>query len=128
VASPTEIFPGFYIIPTQADENRMNEISLAIRTPQGMAVIVGCAHPGVEKALAATARIDPRLYTVTGGFHLVQSERAEIERVVNVLRDTLKVQRVAPGHCTGELAFALLMERFKDNFDKAGLGSVLRLP
>jgi hypothetical protein len=30
--------------------------------------------------------------------------RDEIERVANSLHDTLKLQRVAPGHCTSELA------------------------
>ena len=106
----------------------MNELALAIRTPQGMAVVVGCAHPGVENALAATARIDPALFTVTGGFHLVQTELSEINRVISLLHDSLKVQRVAPGHCTGELAFAVLMERFGSRFDRAGLGSILPLP
>jgi 7,8-dihydropterin-6-yl-methyl-4-(beta-D-ribofuranosyl)aminobenzene 5'-phosphate synthase len=128
VSTTTEIFPGFFIVPTQARGNAMNELALAIRTPQGMAVVVGCAHPGVENALAATARIDPALYTVTGGFHLVQTELAEINRVISLLHDSLKVQRVAPGHCTGELAFAVLMERFGSRFDRAGLGSILSLP
>jgi 7,8-dihydropterin-6-yl-methyl-4-(beta-D-ribofuranosyl)aminobenzene 5'-phosphate synthase len=127
VSTTTEIFPGLFIVSTQA-ANQMNELALAIRTPQGMAVVVGCSHPGVEKALESAAKIDPRLYTVTGGFHLVQTERAAIERVVALLQDTLKVQRVAPGHCTGELAFAIFMERFKDRFDRAGLGAVLALP
>lgn len=128
VSATTEIFPGFFIVPTQARGNAMNELALAIRTPQGMAVVVGCAHPGVENALAATARIDPALYTVTGGFHLVQTELAEINRVISLLHDSLKVQRVAPGHCTGELAFAVLMERFGSRFDRAGLGAILPLP
>jgi 7,8-dihydropterin-6-yl-methyl-4-(beta-D-ribofuranosyl)aminobenzene 5'-phosphate synthase len=128
VSAITEIFPGFFIVPTQARGNALNELALAIRTPQGMAVVVGCAHPGVENALAATARIDPALYTVTGGFHLVQTELAEINRVISLLHDSLQVQRVAPGHCTGELAFAVLMERFGSRFDRAGLGAILPLP
>jgi hypothetical protein len=74
-------------VPTQARGNALNELALAIRTPQGMAVVVGCAHPGVENALAATARIDPALYTVTGGFHLVQTELAGIQ-----------IERIQPGH------------------------------
>jgi metal-dependent hydrolase (beta-lactamase superfamily II) len=40
----------------------------------------------------------------------------------------LKVQRVAPGHCTSELGFAILRNRFRDRFDQAGLGAVLTLP
>jgi predicted TIM-barrel fold metal-dependent hydrolase len=36
----------------------------------------------------------------------VQTPREEIERVTGVLHDTLKLQRVAPGHCTSEPGFA----------------------
>ncbi|HYQ82265.1 MAG TPA: hypothetical protein VEP68_12220, partial [Anaeromyxobacteraceae bacterium] len=106
----------------------MNELSLAIRTPRGLAVVVGCSHPGVERILAEAAKIDPKLYTVTGGFHLVMTPEAEIRRVADTLHETLHVERVAPGHCTSELGFSIFMERFKDHFDAAGLGAVIGLP
>jgi 7,8-dihydropterin-6-yl-methyl-4-(beta-D-ribofuranosyl)aminobenzene 5'-phosphate synthase len=106
----------------------MNEVSLAIRTPKGLAVVVGCSHPGVEEILEQAARIDPNLYTVTGGFHLVMTPADEVRRVATVLHDTLKLTRVAPGHCTSELGFATFLERFKDRFDRAGVGAVLTLP
>jgi hypothetical protein len=41
----------------------MNELSLAIRSPKGLAVIVGCSHPGVENILVAATQIDEQLYT-----------------------------------------------------------------
>ena len=131
IAKTTEILPGFFILTTQSQKTGtmdMNELSLAFRTPQGLAVVVGCSHPGVEKVLENAANIDPRLYTVTGGFHLVLTERPEIERVASVLHDRLKVRRVAPGHCTSELGFAVFMDRFKDGFDRAGLGASIPLP
>jgi len=131
IAKTTEIFPGFFIITTQSQKAgtmEMNEISLAFRTPQGLVVVVGCSHPGVEKILENAATIEPRIYTVAGGFHLVLAPRPEIERVASMLHDTLKVQRVAPGHCTGELGFSVFMERFKDRYDRAGLGAVISLP
>jgi 7,8-dihydropterin-6-yl-methyl-4-(beta-D-ribofuranosyl)aminobenzene 5'-phosphate synthase len=131
IAGRTEIFAGFFILTTQSQKPgtmEMNELSLAFRTPQGLAIVAGCSHPGVEKVLENAAGIDPRLYTVTGGFHLVLAERPEIQRVASVLHDRLKVQRVAPGHCTGELGFGIFMERFKNRFDRAGLGAVLPLP
>jgi 7,8-dihydropterin-6-yl-methyl-4-(beta-D-ribofuranosyl)aminobenzene 5'-phosphate synthase len=65
---------------------------------------------------------------VTGGFHLVQPPRPEIDRVAAVLHDELKVQRVAPGHCTSEAGFAAFMDRFGEQFDRAGLGAVIPLP
>ncbi len=106
----------------------MNELSLAIRTPRGLAVVVGCAHPGGELILAEAAKIEPRLYAVTGGFHLGMTPQPEVERVARVLQDDLKVERVAPGHCTSEPGFAVFLERYKDRFDRAGLGAVIELP
>lgn len=131
VTKTTEIAPGFFAITTTSQKPgtiEMNEVSLVIRTPKGLVVVVGCAHPGVEVILAEAAKIDPVLYAVTGGFHLVQTPRAEVERVAGILHDDLKVQRVAPGHCTSELGFAILRDRFKDRFDPAGLGTVITLP
>ena len=131
VAQTTEIFPGFYILTTKSQRPgtlEMNELSLAVRTPRGLAVIVGCSHPGVENILAAAAKIDPHLYTVMGGFHLVVTPEAEVRRVALVLHDELRVDRVAPAHCTSELGFAVFLERFKDHFDAAGLGAVIPLP
>ena len=131
VTATTEIFPGFFVFTTRSQKPgtvEMNEVSLAVRTPRGLAVLVGCSHPGVETILEEAARIDRRLFTVTGGFHLVLTPREEIERVAIVLRDSLGVERVAPGHCTSELGFAVLGEKFEDRFDRAGLGAVIALP
>ena len=54
--------------------------------------------------------------------------REEIERIAGVLHDTLKLRRVAPGHCTSEPGFAVFMRKFGDRFDPAGLGAALQLP
>ena len=131
VVRTTEVFPGFFVLTTRSQKPgtlEMNEASLAIRTPKGLAVIVGCSHPGVENILEEAARIDPRIYTVTGGFHLVLTPQDEVQRTADVLFNALKVERVAPGHCTSELGFAVLLGRFKDRFDRAGLGTVIKLP
>ena len=131
VTSTTEIFPGFFVFSTRSQKPgtlEMNEVSLAFRTPEGLAVIVGCSHPGVEKILEEAAKIDPRLYSVTGGFHLVMTPPQEVRRTADLLYDVLGVRRVAPGHCTSELGLATFMERFKDRFDVAGVGVTLALP
>lgn len=131
VAGTAEILPGFYVLTTQSRKLgtiEMNEVSLAFRTPNGLVVLAGCAHPGVENILAQAAAIDPRLHMVAGGFHLVLTPREEVQRVADVLHRDLKVERVAPGHCTSELGFAVLLDRFGDRFVKAGLGAVIALP
>jgi 7,8-dihydropterin-6-yl-methyl-4-(beta-D-ribofuranosyl)aminobenzene 5'-phosphate synthase len=131
VTKTIEIFPGFFVLTTRSQKPgtlEMNEVSLAVRTPKGLAVVVGCSHPGVERILEEAAKIDSRLFTVAGGFHLVLTPQEEIQRVASVLQDSLKIERVAPGHCTSELGFAVFLDRFKDRFDRAGLGSVILLP
>ena len=131
VTRTTEIFPGFFALTTRSEKPgtlEMNEVSLAVRTPKGLAVVVGCSHPGVEKILEEAAKIESRLFTVAGGFHLVLAPQEEVQRVASVLQDSLKIERVAPGHCTSELGFAVFLDRFKDRFDRAGLGTVILLP
>lgn len=131
VTQTTEIFPGFFLFPTQSHKPgtmEMNELSLAIRTPKGLAVVVGCSHPGVENILAAAAKIDPHLYTVMGGFHLVLTPQEEVRRVARILHDDLHLERVAPAHCTSELGFAVFLQLFKERFDQAGVGAVISLP
>jgi 7,8-dihydropterin-6-yl-methyl-4-(beta-D-ribofuranosyl)aminobenzene 5'-phosphate synthase len=131
VTRTTEVFPGFFVLTTRSQKPgtmEMNEVSLAVRTPKGLAVVVGCSHPGVERILEQAATIESRLYTVAGGFHLVLTPREEIQRIANVLQDSHRIERVAPGHCTSELGFAVFLDRFKNRFDRAGLGAVISLP
>lgn len=131
VTGTTEILPGFHVLTTRSQRRgtlEMNELSLAVRTPQGIAVVVGCSHPGVETILQAATAIDSRIYSVLGGFHLVMATPEEVGRTAETLAGTLKVQRVAPGHCTSEPGFSAFRDRFADRFDRAGLGEVVSLP
>lgn len=131
ITETTEILPGFLVLSVQSQKPgtmEMNELSLAIRTPRGLAVVVGCSHPGVEKILEQAAEIEQRLYTVVGGFHLVRTPEPEVRRVALALHETLKVERVAPAHCTSELGFQAFQELFRERFDRAGLGAVIELP
>jgi 7,8-dihydropterin-6-yl-methyl-4-(beta-D-ribofuranosyl)aminobenzene 5'-phosphate synthase len=131
VTEPKEIFPGFHLLSVQSQKSgtvEMNELSLAISTSKGLAVVVGCSHPGVEKILERATSINSRLYTVIGGFHLVRTPEPEVRRVGHLLRDELKIERVAPAHCTSERGFAVLRELFGQRFDEAGLGAAITLP
>jgi hypothetical protein len=46
---------------------------------------------------------------------------------VAALKDTFKVESIAPGHCTGEPTFAALKKTFGDRYLYAGLGTILPL-
>jgi 7,8-dihydropterin-6-yl-methyl-4-(beta-D-ribofuranosyl)aminobenzene 5'-phosphate synthase len=127
----TELAPGIHVVSMVSDRpgtRELRELSLALRTPRGLVVLVGCAHPGVEKVVEAARAIEPRVHLVIGGFHLPAAPDPEIERVASALHDVLDVERLAPGHCTGEPAFALLRKLWREGYVYAGVGSVIELP
>jgi hypothetical protein len=64
---------------------------------------------------------------IAGGFHLVVAQDEAIAKVATALHDTYKVDYIAPGHCTGEPAFAALQRTFGDHYLYAGLGTTLDL-
>ncbi len=126
-----EIAPSVYVIALVSDKPgtlELRELSLAIRTPDGLVLVVGCSHPGVEHIVQEATAIDPHIHILFGGLHEVQAPDPEVERVAAVLHDQYKLERVAPGHCTGEPEFAALKRVFGDHYVYAGLGSVIDLP
>jgi 7,8-dihydropterin-6-yl-methyl-4-(beta-D-ribofuranosyl)aminobenzene 5'-phosphate synthase len=124
----TEVVPGITLIALISDApgtKELKELSLAINTPDGMVLIVACAHPGIEAIVAEAAKINPHIHFIAGGFHLVVAQDPAIERVAAALHDTYKVDYIAPGHCTGEPSFAALQKAFGDRYLYAGLGTTL---
>jgi 7,8-dihydropterin-6-yl-methyl-4-(beta-D-ribofuranosyl)aminobenzene 5'-phosphate synthase len=124
------IASDIYLISLVSDKPgtlELHELSLAIKAPNGMVLVVGCSHPGIDKIVEAASTIDPRIHLIVGGFHLVAASDADIQKVVTALHDTFNVQYVAPGHCTGEPAFTALKKAFGDRYLFAGLGTTFAL-
>jgi 7,8-dihydropterin-6-yl-methyl-4-(beta-D-ribofuranosyl)aminobenzene 5'-phosphate synthase len=130
IENTTEIAPNFYLISLVSDKPgtlELRELSLAINTPDGLVLIVGCSHPGLERIVEAASTINKHILLIAGGFHLLQAKDAEIEKVGSALHDTYKVEYLAPGHCTGEPAFLALKRVFNEHYLYAGLGSQIAL-
>ena len=128
VTETTEIAPGFHLIllkgPWGVDLDVM-EVSLAIDTPDGIVLVVGCSHPTLEKIVETAKTVI--IHLIFGGTHLLPAAPDEIQRIAASLRDDWKVAWIAPVHCTGEPAFAILKESFGDRYLYAGLGTTLSL-
>jgi 7,8-dihydropterin-6-yl-methyl-4-(beta-D-ribofuranosyl)aminobenzene 5'-phosphate synthase len=126
----TEIASDISLITLVSDKPgtlELRELSLAINTPEGVVLIVGCSHPGIDRIVQAATAINPRVHLVAGGLHLVVANDQDIEKAVTALHDTFKVEYVAPGHCTGEPAFSAFKKAYGDHYLYAGLGSSLQL-
>jgi 7,8-dihydropterin-6-yl-methyl-4-(beta-D-ribofuranosyl)aminobenzene 5'-phosphate synthase len=122
----TEIAPGMTLISLISDApgtKELKELSLAINTANGMVLVVGCSHPGIERIVEAATAINPKIHLIAGGFHLVVAPDDVITKTVAALKDRFKVDNIAPGHCTGEPTFAALKNAFGDKYLYAGLGT-----
>jgi 7,8-dihydropterin-6-yl-methyl-4-(beta-D-ribofuranosyl)aminobenzene 5'-phosphate synthase len=131
VETTLEVAPGIFLIPTISNAKgtlELRELSLAINTPVGLVLVVGCSHPGVEEILSAASPVNSHIHILLGGLHLVKTPDAEIERLANALHDKWAIDRIAPGHCTGEPAFAKLKQVFGASYIYAGLGSHVDIP
>src|SRR5438067_2956937 len=128
IEKTSEIAPGIHLIALVSDKPttlELRELSLAIDTPDGVVLVVGCSHPGIDKIVEAAIAINPRIHFIAGGFHLVVAKDPDIENIVLTLRDKFHVAYVAPGHCTGEPTFTALKKAFGDRYVYTGLGTVL---
>ncbi len=126
----TEIAPGITLIALVSDApgtKELKELSLAVNTPDGMVLVVGYSHPGIERIVEAAASINRKIQLIAGGLHLVIASDDVVAKVVTSLRDTFKVENIAPGHCTGEPTFAALKQAFGGRYFYAGVGTTLTL-
>jgi 7,8-dihydropterin-6-yl-methyl-4-(beta-D-ribofuranosyl)aminobenzene 5'-phosphate synthase len=125
-----EIAPNIHLVSLISDKPgtlELHELSLVLNTADGLVVVVGCSHPGIDRILESATAINPRVHLVVGGLHLVAATDPDIEKAVTALHDRFRVEYVAPGHCTGEPAFTALKRAFGNHYVYAGLGTTLTL-
>jgi len=93
----------------------LDDQSIGIVTPAGLAVLLGCAHAGVInilRHLTAVTGID-RVHTIIGGPHLLRSGDDVVARVAQELQD-FGVTKLAFGHCVGARQSHLMFQTFGD--------------
>ena len=125
VGEPVEICEHVYSTGELGDW--IKEQPLVIETPRGLVVITGCAHPGVVSIVRRAKELTGReVYLVLGGFHLGGTSEEKITGIVEDFQQ-LGVQRVAPCHCSGDVARRLFKEAYGEDFISAGVGSKLKI-
>jgi 7,8-dihydropterin-6-yl-methyl-4-(beta-D-ribofuranosyl)aminobenzene 5'-phosphate synthase len=100
--------------------------ALFINTPQGIVVILGCAHAGTINTLDYIKSLTgvPGFHAVLGGMHLLRATRERIEATAKALEEH-EVRLIAPNHCTGMNAIAHLWQCFPDRVVECKVGSRL---
>ena len=120
VKESAEIFEKVYL--TGEMGVWIKEQSLIIRTPNGMVVITGCAHPGVVNIVKrAKEMFDDEVLLVMGGFHLINKSRSEIDAIVSDMKK-MGVRYVGPCHCSGDKARELFEQAYREHYIRIGAG------
>ncbi len=126
-----EISQDIFIISSLRNEtglSKLQELTLALQTSQGLVLVAGCSHPGIQRIVEAASKINPEILNIFGGFHLLRTPAKKINDIASVLRDDYKVRQIAPGHCTGEVANREFLSIFQNDFIHAGIGTVIQIP
>ena len=95
---------------------------LVLESGEGVILLTGCAHFGIENGLQAVwQRFGRPFELVLGGFHFAFRSSIELEEALIFIK-SLPVMKIAPCHCTGDSAIATFAETFPDKFLRVGTG------
>lgn len=101
------------------------ELNLCVVTGQGLIVLSGCAHRGVEPIVARAIELTgcARVRALLGGTHINDDEAllAHYCEVVN----RYQIALLGPSHCTGILGRAQIARRYRDRYADFSTGKVL---
>ena len=105
----------------------LKEESLIIKTSKGLVIITGCAHPGVVNIVKkAKEMLKSNVYLVLGGFHLCWMDPLRIKAIVSEMKKE-SVKKVAPCHCSGNLARKLFANAYGNDFILFGVGKKIKI-
>ena len=125
VSRQRKLLEGVYTTGEMGDW--IKEQSLVLTTSKGLVIITGCAHPGVVNIVRKVrGHFKADVYMVMGGFHLLSMSDSEIQKIIHMLKE-LGVQKVAPSHCTGDLARTMFRKTWGNDFIESGIGAVIEL-
>ncbi len=96
-----------------------NEQVLIVNLKDSSIVLAGCSHPKIEESSKHVYKKFQKDIILIGGFHMFSLSKQEINKRIKYLK-AIKVKKVYPLHCTGELATRLFLQNFNTELKKAG--------
>lgn len=103
-----------------------DEISLGLKTKNGIVILLGCAHPGFLNIVQTIAeRTDEKIAGIIGGTHLVEATSDRISKSIECINN-LKPDLLGLSHCTGENAVNAINKNCKNTFINR-TGTILNL-
>lgn len=127
----TEIKPDLFLSGQMQDlcaERCICEQALVIRSLKGLAIVTGCAHPGIVNIIRTVQSQfkEDKVYSILGGFHLKDNSDETNMGIIRELKDT-GIHKILPMHCTGRRATKMMRGVFGYGFVKAREGDTVEL-
>ena len=110
----------------QQPDPLVDDQALFFETPDGVVVLLGCAHAGVVNTMLQIERLTQgkHFHAVIGGMHLLNASPARLNATIQALR-RWNVSQLVPMHCTGMLATTRLWAEFPNRCAAGGVGTQL---
>jgi len=103
-----------------------DDMSLVLKTQDGLVVICGCCHAGLLNTLAhVEENFEGPIITVMGGTHLMTADGKLMDHVINVLDERYSDLLYYLNHCTGDDAIKALANAFSERVQPFPSGSVV---
>jgi len=105
-----------------------DDAAIAIETPRGLVVLLGCAHAGMINTLEHFRRelAAQPIHAVIGGSHLGPAGDAQFSETLGYL-GRLPIDRIGLSHCTGQIRAAQLYAQFPNRVFFASVGTVFQV-
>ena len=123
--------PSGFVLRRGNDEGPdpiLDEQMLVMETERGLAVFLGCSHPGVINCIWHAKRMFPgrKILSVCGGMHLSAADTGRIRKTAAQLKE-MDIGLTIPLHCTGMPAAYKIKRVLKDKCALLGAGDSLIL-
>ena len=88
----------------------MDDLSLWIEGDNGLTVICGCCHSGIQNTIEQILLVNQNfsIDTIIGGLHLVHASTSRMDKTITYI-NSIEIHKLIGAHCSGESA----MKRFK---------------
>jgi len=126
IRKPVDIAQSRFVVEGDSGlkpDDFVDEQCLIVRGNSGVAVLLGCAHRGVENNLLAAMEIagTEHIKLVVGGLHLGHADDERLKAVADFLA-AADIETIACCHCTGDQAIRYLENRLQSRIIQAQAG------
>lgn len=126
VPKPIEIIPRVWStgsIEAVYKDKKLLEQALLIDSPDGVVIVTGCSHPGLEIFIEISKNIfkNKKVKALIGGWHLIDKKSSEVLEILNKLR-MLNADLYIPCHCISDKSMKMAKKVLGNKFVYCGAG------